>query len=116
MTVLKALVPILALLFAASVPVLAKPGGNPAPGGCIAVPKGQTIPIEVAATDNVAVTKVEFYVDSQLIATFLGAPSTHYKTMWNVPKRNKATYRLLVLGYDGAGNVGSASICMAAVR
>ena len=59
------------------------------------------------ASDNVAVTKVEFYVNGALKATSTGAP---YSFTWNTAALANGAYSLSVKAYDAAGNVAQSGI------
>jgi subtilisin family serine protease len=61
------------------------------------------VSIKVNVADNVAVTKVELYVDGMLQAVSTAAPFT---TKWNTAKAAKGPHTLLCKAYDSAGNVG----------
>jgi len=75
----------------------------PASGATVA----GAIQVQGSATDNVAVTKVEFYVDGQLAgASTLAA----FSFGWNTAAVSNGSHTLAVKAYDGAGNVGSASL------
>jgi Zn-dependent metalloprotease len=65
-----------------------------------------TITLSATATDNVGVTRVEFYVDGRLKGTSSAAPfalSLDSKTLTN------ATHSLVIKAYDSAGNVGTSA-------
>ncbi|NTW85007.1 MAG: hypothetical protein HGB30_02455 [Holophagaceae bacterium] len=65
-----------------------------------------TITLSATATDNVGVTRVEFYVDGSLKGTSSAAPfalSLDSKTLTN------ATHSLVIKAYDAAGNVGTSA-------
>ena len=66
-----------------------------------------TTPVTVGATDNVAVTKVELYVDGVLYATDTASP---YSFSWNTSGAPAGTHSLQARAYDAAGNVSSATI------
>jgi chitinase len=61
-----------------------------------------TVLISVSATDNVGVTKVEFYINSQLLVTQTSAP---YVYSWDTTSHAPGVYTILVKAYDAAGNV-----------
>jgi chitinase len=61
-----------------------------------------TVLISASATDNVGVTKVEFYINGQLLATQTTAPYVH---SWDTTSSAPGVYTLLVKAYDTAGNV-----------
>src|SRR5512133_1749848 len=64
--------------------------------------------ITALATDNVAVSKVEFYVNGALASTATIAP---YVYTWNTNALPNGTYIVMAKAYDAAGNVAqSASI------
>ncbi|MBI4526428.1 MAG: S8 family serine peptidase [Deltaproteobacteria bacterium] len=62
--------------------------------------------VNVSATDNVGVTKVELYVDDQLKATDTSNP---YSFSLNVKSISNGTHTLQARAYDAAGNVGISS-------
>ena len=63
------------------------------------------ITMAAQASDNVGVTRVEFYVDNVLRCTDTAAP---YRCSWSAPGGPSRTVRLDAKAYDAAGNVGSA--------
>ena len=65
-----------------------------------------TLTLTATATDNVAVTRVEYYVDGSLKGTTTAAPhalALDSKTLSN------ATHSLVVKAYDAAGNSGTSA-------
>jgi PKD repeat protein len=60
-----------------------------------------TVSILVSASDNVAVSKVELYVDGVLKSTSTKAPFT---TKWNTRREKKGQHTLQTKAYDAAGN------------
>jgi len=69
------------------------------------------VTLSAAASDNVAVTKVEFYLNSTLLATVSKAPfsySLNTNSYWNYP-----SCVLTAKAYDAAGNVGQAAVMVA---
>ena len=64
---------------------------------------GGTVSVTVNASDNVGVTKVEFYLNGALQATDAAAP---YSFSWNTTVFANASYALSAKAYDAAGNVG----------
>lgn len=62
------------------------------------------VSVKVNVTDNVAITKVELYVDGMLQGVSTSAPFT---TKWNSAKAAKGSHTLFCKAYDGAGNVTS---------
>jgi len=65
-----------------------------------------TISFSAAASDNVGVTKVEFYVDGTLIATDTASP---YSTTLDSTTLANGSHSLVAKAYDAAGNVGTSS-------
>jgi hypothetical protein len=76
---------------------------NPASGAAVA----GTLPVLGTATDNVGVTKIEFYVDNQLISSTASSP---FSFSWSTTGVPNGTHTLLVKAYDAASNVGQASV------
>ncbi len=64
------------------------------------------VSVQVAASDNVRVVKVELYVDGVLTASATSAPFT---TKWNVRRASAGAHTLQCKAYDAAGNVGVSS-------
>lgn len=64
------------------------------------VSKNSTVTISANASDNVAVSKVEFYVNNTLKCTDISSP---YACSWNVPS-GKNTYTLTAKAYDAINN------------
>ncbi|MBI3729274.1 MAG: CehA/McbA family metallohydrolase [Burkholderiales bacterium] len=64
------------------------------------------ITLSATATDNVGVTKVEFYVDGTLKATSTTSP---YSTTLNSTTLSNATHSLVAKAYDAANNIGTSS-------
>lgn len=62
-----------------------------------------TISVLVSSSDNVAVTKVELYVDGILVANSTSSPFT---TRWNTKKERAGAHTLQCKAYDAAGNAG----------
>ena len=66
-----------------------------------------TIQVQGSVTDNVGVTKIQFYVDGQLVAS---AASSPFAISWNTANSANASHTLTVNASDAAGNVGSAFV------
>jgi hypothetical protein len=66
-----------------------------------------TLTISANASDNVGVSKVEFYRGSTLIRTDTGAP---YTASWDTTTIANAGYDLTAKAYDAAGNVTTSSV------
>jgi hypothetical protein len=62
-----------------------------------------TITISATASDDVGVTKVEFYVDSTLITMSTTAP---YGATWDTRSVPNGPHTLSTKAYDAAGNTG----------
>jgi thermitase len=97
---------------AVSVTVSNTPPDTTAPTVAITAPaSGATItgttPVTVGATDDVAVTKVELYVDGVLNSTDTTAP---YSFSWATSGVAAGTHALQARAYDAAGNIASATI------
>jgi hypothetical protein len=65
-----------------------------------------TVFISINASDNVGVTRVEYYLNGQLMASASSAPFTH---TWDTSSQPTGSYTLLAKAYDAAGNVGQSS-------
>ncbi|WP_162605085.1 Ig-like domain-containing protein [Geomonas oryzae] len=63
-----------------------------------------TVSLTASATDNVGVSKVEFYQNNALIGTSSTAP---YSLSWNTALVANGTYTITAKAYDAAGNVGA---------
>jgi chitinase len=75
---------------------------SPADGA--SVQKKSTVTIGADASDDVGVTKVEFYVNGQLVC----ADTTNsYTCAWKLPGAPGRTYQLQAKAYDAQGNSGS---------
>ena len=66
---------------------------------------GTTV-VTASASDNVAVTKVEFYLDGVLQSTDTTAP---YSWSWNTTTAANGSHALSTKAYDAAGNVGTSA-------
>lgn len=81
---------------------------NPTNGGT--VPRNQKVTISAAASDTVAVTRIEFYVNNNLLGTVTAAP---YNYPWKVPGK-KGLYNIQAKGYDAMGNSAAQAITVTA--
>jgi hypothetical protein len=83
-------------------------GGDTTPPTVSASESGSagTITLSANASDNVGVTKVEFYVDNVLKATSTAAP---YQSTLDSTTLSNSTHNLVAKAYDAAGNVGTSS-------
>lgn len=79
-----------------------------APTVSIASPTGGqvsgVVPVDVTASDNVGVTRADFYVNGQLVATDALAP---FAFAWDTTTKADGSYTLSVQAYDAAGNRGT---------
>lgn len=78
---------------------------NPVNGSTVR--KNSAVNITASASDNVAVSRVEFYVAGNLRCFDAAAP---YSCSWNVPKQPRVSYTITAKAYDAAGNTGSSSV------
>ncbi len=82
-----------------------------------APPNGATVSgttsVTASASDNVGVTKVEFYLDSVLQSTSTAAP---YSWSWNTTTTANGAHNLSSKAYDAAGNTGISAIITVTVN
>lgn len=88
------------------------PGDTTKPTVSVTKPgNGSTVssvtPVTVSASDNVAVTKVELYIDSQLYGSAVTA--TPYNWSWDTTAYAGGSHNLYTKAYDAAGNVGTSA-------
>lgn len=67
---------------------------------------GSTVSITANASDDTAVTKVEFYINGTLTAT---DTTSTYGISWNTTLVANGSYALVTKAYDAAGNIGTSS-------
>lgn len=65
-----------------------------------------TVSVTADASDNVGVTKIEFYVNGILQATDTATP---YVYSWNTSALATGSYTVMTKAYDAAGNIGQSS-------
>ncbi len=65
-----------------------------------------TASLSASASDNVGVSRVEFYAGSALLGTATAAP---YSFSWNTTAVANGTYALTTKAYDAANNVGTSA-------
>jgi hypothetical protein len=65
-----------------------------------------SIKLNATATDNVGVTKVEFYVDGNLAGSSTAAP---YTLAYDSTRLTKGSHSLVTKAYDAANNIGSST-------
>lgn len=66
-----------------------------------------TVSVTASASDNVGVTKVEFYLDSVLQSTSTISP---YAWSWNTTTAANGSHSLTSKAYDAAANVGTSAV------
>ncbi|MBN1206277.1 MAG: S8 family serine peptidase [Myxococcaceae bacterium] len=65
-----------------------------------------TVTVSASASDNVGVSKVEFYAGSTLLGTDTSSP---YSSSWNTSAVTNGSYSLTSKAYDAAGNVATSA-------
>jgi hypothetical protein len=70
------------------------------------VARKTNVTLQAVASDNVAVSRVEFYVNNNLVCT---DTTSSYTCLWAVPASNNATYQLTAKAYDARGNIGTSA-------
>ena len=75
---------------------------NPTPGSVI---WNSLISMAATASDDVAVTRVEFYADNVLVAS----SSSPYAANWNAETATNGSHSLTAKAFDAAGNVGTSA-------
>lgn len=71
------------------------------------VGRGSNVTITATATDNVFLTKLEFYVNSNLICTDTAPP---FSCAWTVPSAPKKPYAIQTKAYDISGNAAQSIV------
>lgn len=66
-----------------------------------------SVPVNVNATDNVGVIRVELYVNGKYITNDTTAP---FSFSWNVKRTLSGNYNILTRAYDAAGNKTDSSV------
>ncbi len=66
-----------------------------------------TVSVAASASDNVGVSRVEFYVNNVLQATETSSP---YVFSWDTGELSDGSYTLMSRAYDAVGNVGQSAI------
>lgn len=97
-----------------SAPIWINQGGTPdttAPTTSITSPANGatvsgTVSVTASASDNVGVTKVEFYLDGALTSTSTATP---YTWNWNTTTATNGGHTLISKAYDAAGNIGTSA-------
>jgi chitinase len=65
------------------------------------------VKVTIGASDNVAVTRVEFYIDNQLFTTWTRGP---YTVKWKTNNAARGNHTLKCIAFDAAGNNAATSI------
>lgn len=81
------------------------------PGNGATVSRSSTVSIQAAASDNIGISKVEFYVNGGLKCSDTLAA---YSCNWKVSGKPNASYNLTAKAYDTSGNTSSNSITVIA--
>src|SRR4051794_5949270 len=86
-------------------------GDTPLPTTSITAPTAGatlsgTVAVNASASDNVGVTKVEFYLDGALKSTDTASP---YSWSWDTTTATNATHTLTSKAYDAALNIGTST-------
>jgi Big-like domain-containing protein len=84
---------------------------QPVDGGTVA--RKSKLSIGATASDNVGVTRVDFYVNGVLTCFDATAP---YTCAWQVPSVAGKTYSIQAKAYDAAGNVASSAVIKVTAR
>lgn len=92
-------------------PTANDPGDTTAPKATISAPLGSStvsglVPVNVSASDNVGVTKVELRVNGALLATDTSSP---FAFSWDSTKVANGSASLVATAYDAAGNKASSA-------
>lgn len=76
---------------------------SPAPSSTVS----STVQVNANASDNVGITKVEFYLNNGLVSMDSLAP---YSFAWNTKTVSSGIHSLLAKAYDAAGNIGTSTL------
>lgn len=68
---------------------------------------GKTVRVSVNSSDNIAVTKVELYIDGKLFGTSTSASASF---SWNISKVATGAHTLQAYAFDAAGNIGASQL------
>jgi len=82
---------------------------NPTNGST--VPRNQKVMVSASASDNAKVTRVDFYVDNNLLGIATTAP---YNYPWKVPAKPGALHKIQAKAYDALGNTAAQAITVTA--
>ena len=70
------------------------------------------MPLAATASDNVGVTRVEFYADGTLVGTDSTVP---YTATWNATSATPGSHTIQARAYDAAGNTTNSSVTVSVV-
>ncbi|MDO8600092.1 MAG: Ig-like domain-containing protein [bacterium] len=71
------------------------------------VKRFSSVTINGSASDNIGITKVEFYVNNSMMCT---DTTVLYTCSWRVPSKRGVTYQLRAKAYDAVGNSSFSSV------
>ncbi len=71
------------------------------------------VSVNVSASDNVAVTRVEWYLNGALVGS---SPTSSATFSWDTTASANGSYTLQALAYDAAGNVGTSAMLNVSVQ
>lgn len=77
---------------------------SPADGSIV---KSPTQRIDVSATDNVGVARIDLYLDGKLFGTSTTSPASF---SWNTRKASAGSHSLQAYAFDAAGNTGASGV------
>ncbi|MBI4127873.1 MAG: S8 family serine peptidase [Parcubacteria group bacterium] len=81
------------------------------------VSKGASVTITATATDNVAVTKVEFYIGTSSLSLLCTDTTAPYSCLWKAPTISvREPYQIEARAYDAKGNRGVSSRVFVGVK
>jgi arylsulfatase len=75
--------------------------------------RNRTFTIQASASDNIGVSRVEFYVNLARVCTDTVQP---YSCRWRVPSPWNASYQLQSKAFDAFGNAGSSTVVTVVAR
>jgi Bacterial Ig domain len=81
------------------------------PANGASVPRNQKVTVAASATDNSKVTRMDFYINNNLLGTVTTAP---YNYPWKVPAKHGALYNVQAKAYDALGNNAAQTITVIA--
>jgi len=85
----------------------------PTPNQAYTLPQDEAVVVQPRVQDNLAVARVEFYVDGTLFQTVTAPP---YSTRWRLTEAARGTHVFLVRVVDAAGNVAESQAVSVTIR